>query len=397
MPPSAPAVSALERELKFLVPATRSASPPGVAARVCVPERAYPPALVCTTYFDTPGLSLLGEKIDSDYLKTKVRRPLVRVARGQSGRQPRLRRGKVSRRRAPRQGSRQDSTPIPTRSARLPCTRRSGGRCWNVCGLTRRWCRRGSIRYCRSAMRYRYLDWPAAAATDGGRATSRDGAEPDAIDWTRPGTAADRRPRIQRRPGRSSAPSGTGHPVRRAPRLVFEVPGLLSARDRPAALGPLGRHATTAQRSPGRRRGQQHAGDRACVPFIFLMAVSLAGALLAVAALRAVLLVASDGQPGAPRVPAARPVDHGDLRLHPVLAAALARPARRVVDRAVPHADQGTRGDWLHHARDRHVDRDGDVQAAVRRASSSPWPSSRCWCRSSGRWFGTEQAGRHAS
>jgi len=73
VPPSAPAVSALERELKFLVPATRSASLRAWLSAVCTPERAYPPALVCTTYFDTPGLSMLGEKIDSDYLKMKVR------------------------------------------------------------------------------------------------------------------------------------------------------------------------------------------------------------------------------------------------------------------------------------------------------------------------------------
>ena len=34
------------------------------------PDREYPPALVITTYCDTPRLELLDEKIDSDYLKT---------------------------------------------------------------------------------------------------------------------------------------------------------------------------------------------------------------------------------------------------------------------------------------------------------------------------------------
>jgi hypothetical protein len=33
----------------------------------------YPPALVVTTYYDTPDLGLLDEKINSDHLKTKVR------------------------------------------------------------------------------------------------------------------------------------------------------------------------------------------------------------------------------------------------------------------------------------------------------------------------------------
>src|SRR6185295_7036252 len=51
----------------------RSSSLRGWLTSVSVPDRAYPPALVCTTYYDTPALSLLGEKIDSDYLKTKVR------------------------------------------------------------------------------------------------------------------------------------------------------------------------------------------------------------------------------------------------------------------------------------------------------------------------------------
>jgi hypothetical protein len=66
-------VASLEREIKFLVPAARSPSLRGWLASVSTPEPAYPPALVCTTYFDTPGLSLLGEKINSDYQKTKVR------------------------------------------------------------------------------------------------------------------------------------------------------------------------------------------------------------------------------------------------------------------------------------------------------------------------------------
>jgi hypothetical protein len=65
--------ASLEREIKFLVPASRSPSLRAWLDAVSTPERRYPPALVCTTYFDTPALSLLGEKIDSDYLKTKVR------------------------------------------------------------------------------------------------------------------------------------------------------------------------------------------------------------------------------------------------------------------------------------------------------------------------------------
>jgi hypothetical protein len=70
---STPTVGTLEREIKYLVPVDRSSSLRGWLSSVSTPDRTYPPALVCTTYYDTPALSLLGEKIDSDYLKTKVR------------------------------------------------------------------------------------------------------------------------------------------------------------------------------------------------------------------------------------------------------------------------------------------------------------------------------------
>jgi hypothetical protein len=71
--PSGRTVASLEHEIKCLVPVSRSVSLRGWLAAVCLPERAHPPALVCTTYYDTPGRAFLGEKIDSDYLKTKVR------------------------------------------------------------------------------------------------------------------------------------------------------------------------------------------------------------------------------------------------------------------------------------------------------------------------------------
>ena len=68
-----PRVGTLEHEVKFIVPADAATALAAWLAAVCHPERAYPPARVVTVYFDTPGMALLGEKIDSDYLKTKVR------------------------------------------------------------------------------------------------------------------------------------------------------------------------------------------------------------------------------------------------------------------------------------------------------------------------------------
>jgi hypothetical protein len=40
---------------------------------LCPPDATYPAATVFTVYYDTPDLALLSEKINSDYLKTKVR------------------------------------------------------------------------------------------------------------------------------------------------------------------------------------------------------------------------------------------------------------------------------------------------------------------------------------
>jgi hypothetical protein len=71
----APAVPVedLEHEVKYVVPAHVPAALRTWLGAVCRPNQALPPAFVHTVYYDTPELSLLGEKIDSDYLKTKVR------------------------------------------------------------------------------------------------------------------------------------------------------------------------------------------------------------------------------------------------------------------------------------------------------------------------------------
>jgi hypothetical protein len=62
-----------ELELKYLLPQAHAGFVLRWLEGVAAPERAYPPALVVTTYYDTPRLDLLEEKIASDYLKTKVR------------------------------------------------------------------------------------------------------------------------------------------------------------------------------------------------------------------------------------------------------------------------------------------------------------------------------------
>jgi VTC domain len=73
MPRQAAVRAEPQLELKYLLPQSRAPFAKAWLASVVRPEREYPPALVITTYYDTPRLELLDEKIDSDYLKTKVR------------------------------------------------------------------------------------------------------------------------------------------------------------------------------------------------------------------------------------------------------------------------------------------------------------------------------------
>ncbi len=63
----------LEHEIKYLVPAASAAALVAWTSSVCLRDGKYPPAMVHTVYYDTPRLALLGEKIGSDFLKTKVR------------------------------------------------------------------------------------------------------------------------------------------------------------------------------------------------------------------------------------------------------------------------------------------------------------------------------------
>jgi hypothetical protein len=63
----------LERELKFVVPVTRADIMRRWIHMVCRPDEQFPEADVWTVYYDTPACRSLDEKLNSDYLKTKVR------------------------------------------------------------------------------------------------------------------------------------------------------------------------------------------------------------------------------------------------------------------------------------------------------------------------------------
>lgn len=68
-----PAPRAGERELKFTLPAGRVHMVRRRLEYLCHRDPKFPVAIVWTIYYDTPELDSLGEKINSDYLKRKIR------------------------------------------------------------------------------------------------------------------------------------------------------------------------------------------------------------------------------------------------------------------------------------------------------------------------------------
>jgi hypothetical protein len=62
-----------DRELKFTLSEGRVDLARRWLSSICVPDRQFPAALVWTIYYDTPDLAALGEKMNSDYLKRKIR------------------------------------------------------------------------------------------------------------------------------------------------------------------------------------------------------------------------------------------------------------------------------------------------------------------------------------
>jgi hypothetical protein len=60
-------------EIKLELNGARANAVAAFLAAQCRSDRDYPGGIVSTIYYDTPSLALLGEKINSDFLKTKVR------------------------------------------------------------------------------------------------------------------------------------------------------------------------------------------------------------------------------------------------------------------------------------------------------------------------------------
>ena len=65
--------AACDRELKYGLPAGRAGLARRMLSAACRPDDEYPSGCVWTIYYDTPGLASLREKVNSDYLKLKIR------------------------------------------------------------------------------------------------------------------------------------------------------------------------------------------------------------------------------------------------------------------------------------------------------------------------------------
>jgi hypothetical protein len=70
---ASPASSEAERELKFTLPNARAHIARRWLESSCRRDPEFPAAIVWTVYYDTPALTALGEKVNSDFLKRKIR------------------------------------------------------------------------------------------------------------------------------------------------------------------------------------------------------------------------------------------------------------------------------------------------------------------------------------
>ncbi len=68
-----PASGGTERELKFTLRNARAHIARRWLESTCRRDPEFPAAIVWTVYYDTPSLAALGEKVNSDFLKRKIR------------------------------------------------------------------------------------------------------------------------------------------------------------------------------------------------------------------------------------------------------------------------------------------------------------------------------------
>ena len=117
-------------EAKFVAERWRAESARRWLQMVCRPDPDFPEATVYTVYYDTPGLRCLHEKLNGDYLKSKVRLRWYRV--GERAGDTAFLEVKM------RLGSRREKVRVPAYGAKK---RPRLGRCWSSLPSSLRLCR----------------------------------------------------------------------------------------------------------------------------------------------------------------------------------------------------------------------------------------------------------------
>ncbi len=353
--------------------------------RLCRRDPEFPAAIVWTIYYDTPALVSLGEKINSDYLKRKIR---VRWYSDLEGRVsgPAFVEAKLRVGHAALESARAAALSRPTRLRGGICRTRG---CWRLPLLLRdqgvlgqeSWQPMMLIRYRRD----RFIEplTQSRVSLDADISAAR--GEPAVsvrADLSPLATAV-----LEVKGGGDELPAALRPLLALGLRKrSFSKFLVVYAHMTRSAIGCLvyGSARDTMQQQLDNLFGALTQGTGPQVtPLAFLHADGRVAAVVDVhrVSVRALLFEPRDRQPGASRVSVARHLDHGDLRHDPVLAAALARPAWRVVDRPLPHADQGARGNRVHHARHRRRRSRWRRSSCRSSASSSSSRSPRCSVR----------------
>ena len=78
-------IQSFTHELKFVAPSSRHHVLESLLKHHLQPDPNHPIGIVSSIYFDTPRLDYLYQKVNSDYLKTKVRARWYSTASGSSG------------------------------------------------------------------------------------------------------------------------------------------------------------------------------------------------------------------------------------------------------------------------------------------------------------------------
>ncbi len=242
---------------------------------VCLRDVVYPPAAVHTVYYDTPGLALLGEKVDSDYLKAKVRVRWYADLKGTPGGAVFAElKGRIGNRRVktrvalPIDGAAAASRPLHDRAWvdwLRPLAESSGYLPASLAPVL-------SLRY----VRHRFVDPRTSSRLTVDEAIAVDRVNPQRLHGRSTGRLPRGGRRIQGPPRRPAQSPRGAAALRGAPFGLLQGPRVLAARDahRPLTMPPQLKDLLAGN-------GNAAMQQIGLLPFVFVMLVSLVGSLLA--------------------------------------------------------------------------------------------------------------------